>query len=643
MPKLVGATSTSGYFQPHPKLYNALEDDPILDRSAKLFLPEQVYKEFYPHLHALCDLVIDPKTYALVANAEHDLPYIKGTGFSSFGHPIPDALVTSPGWKELQNIGIRNGIVATGYDSSLGASARVAQFLKLHQWGPSSAVVTCPSAMQDGATSVLLRELQRIAPGSRAYDDKEENRSIKRKVFTRAVERLLSLDPEVAWTSGQWMTERPGGSDVAGTETVATYEGDNGETDIDGNPLGPWCIDGFKWFSSATDCGCVLLLAQTEKGLGCFFAPTRKLDPAGDVAMNGIRIQRLKNKLGTKALPTAEVEVKGMRAWLVGTEGRGVANIATLLNVTRLYNAGSSTGFWGRGLAIARSFGRQRVMPSLALKGLPDKLRTLPRYTKTIAGITLGYRADTLLAVFVAALVGKSENPDSPTASIIPTDHNQVAALVRLITPVSKARTAKNGIAGLQECMESLGGVGFMENQENPEMNIARLFRDANVLSIWEGTTDVLATDTVKVVKGKTGAQSIDAVDKWLKATLGANSTDPYGAKSNVDLGPEKAAILKAWSVFVYNASARDKEELLAYGREVVAEIGDVLCATLLVADAESDNDLTAIECARRFVRTRGTFGFDGKEQSDWKSVSRWDDKISFEREPPAPKPRAKL
>jgi alkylation response protein AidB-like acyl-CoA dehydrogenase len=121
---------------------------------------------------------------------------------------------------------------------------------------------------------------------------------------------------------------------------VAVPAPDVAATDIDGNPLGPWQVDGFKWFSSATDCGCVVLLAKTDKGgLSCFFAPTRKVVD-GKVEMNGIRIQRLKNKLGTKALPTAEVEVKGLRAWLIGEEGRGIPVIATLLNVTRFYNAG---------------------------------------------------------------------------------------------------------------------------------------------------------------------------------------------------------------------------------------------------------------------------------------------------------------
>lgn len=282
-------------------------------------------------------------------------------------------------------------------------------------------------------------------------------------------------------------------------------------------------------------------------------------------------------------------------------------------------------------------------MPSLAIKGFPDKLRTLPRYSKTMAGVTLAYRADTLFAVFVAGLVGKSENPDAPAAPIFPTDHNQVAAFVPHITPVSKARTAKNGIAGLQECMESLGGVGFVENQANPEMNIARLFRDANVLSIWESTTDVLATDTVKAIKGRLGGQSVEAVEAWLKSTLGTGSTDAYGAISNIDFTEEREAIVKAWNMFVQNTQSRSKDELLAYGREVVAEIGDIICAALLMADAKSDSDLTAIECARRFGRTCGTFVFDGKDSPDWKSVSEWDGKIAFEREAPAPKPRAKL
>jgi alkylation response protein AidB-like acyl-CoA dehydrogenase len=240
--------------------------------------------------------------------------------------------------------------VATGYevDAHGGADCRVIQMLKLHMWCASSAYVACPSAMQDGAVAVLQRELARLSSTPyAAYSSGDYIAADSRKVFARALERLTSRDPTIAWTSGQWMTERAGGSDVRGTETVATWAGaSNGAvdgTDIDGNSLGPWLIDGFKWFSSATDCGMTVLLAQTAKGVACFFAPTRKLvrgQDGGQVeVMNGIRIQRLKNKLGTRALPTAELELNGMRAWLVGEEGEGVKVISTMLTVTRVYNA----------------------------------------------------------------------------------------------------------------------------------------------------------------------------------------------------------------------------------------------------------------------------------------------------------------
>lgn len=344
------ASGRTGFFQAQPDIPNVYAEDAVLARATTLFLPPVVAGKTASVMTAFADEITTPAVYDAMRNAEHDLPYLSGSGYSSFGHPEGQALVTSAGWRALQDLGIRSAIVATGYDTALGASARVVQYIKLHLWTGSACVVSCPSAMQDGAVNVLLREVARGK--SHAYESSDEHIE-QAEVFERALGHLLSLDPRDAWTSGQWMTERPGGSDVSGTETRATYApaGDAGElygqplarteTDIDGLPLGPWVVDGFKWFSSATDCGCVLLLAKTPKGgLSCFFAPTRKL-VKGQQVMNGISIQRLKNKMGTKALPTAEVEVKAMRAWLVGDEGRGVPVISSLLNVTRLYNAGT--------------------------------------------------------------------------------------------------------------------------------------------------------------------------------------------------------------------------------------------------------------------------------------------------------------
>lgn len=220
-------------------------------------------------------------------------------------------------------------IVAMAYDDKYGEYSRVVQFIKYHLWSASSAYVICPSAMQDGAAAVLKDQLAKETYDTQARD-----------VLQDAFARLTTRDPAIGWTSGQWMTERAGGSNVSGTETIATFIGPTEARSADGLLLGPWRIDGFKWFSSATDCSMAILLAKTSKGLSCFFAPTRRLPKHGREETNGILIQRLKSKMGTRALPTAELELEGMRAYLLGEEGKGVKVISSMLNITRVHNAG---------------------------------------------------------------------------------------------------------------------------------------------------------------------------------------------------------------------------------------------------------------------------------------------------------------
>lgn len=611
----VPSTGTTGFFQVQPELQNGFLEDAALTRAAQLFLSHELREQLSPDLARFGDDVKSPKVMSWVANAEHDLPYISGSGFKSFGSLNPDPLVTSHGWKQLQAMGIREGIVANGYEHKLQAYARVHQMLKLYLWNPSSATVTCPSAMQDGAVAVLLRELvKKDVPGYNA-----EELALRKKVFESTLVRLMSRDPEFAWTSGQWMTERPGGSDVAGTETVAKYVGLN-HPGVDGNghPLGPWQVDGFKWFSSATDSGCVILLAKTDDTgrLSCFWAPTRWYEDGAE-RMNGIRIQRLKNKLGTKSLPTAEVELKGMRAWLIGEEGRGVVQIATVLNITRLYNAVSAMGSLGRGLCVARAFARVRKFPSR--KPPHNVLRTLPLFVKTISGVTLTHRADTLFTAFVAALVGAGDHPGAPAAPLVPKNAAQVQALIRVLTPVLKASSAKHCIAGLQECMESLGGVGYMENVETPEINMASLFRNANVLAIWEGTTDVLSTDTVKVLHGRSGAATVAALDAWLRASLPG--------------GRESEEVLTAWARLTQLAQRERKAEAIARARHVLFTLADIVGATLLLADAARDGNALALAIAQRFVRRSPTFPGLQPEEDDWENECKLDAAIAFEGE----------
>jgi alkylation response protein AidB-like acyl-CoA dehydrogenase len=127
---------------------------------------------------------------------------------------------------------------------------------------------------------------------------------------------------------------------VSTTETIATYEPGvrTNAKATNGNDLRPQTVSGFKWFSSATDANMSVFLARTSKGISTFLAPMRRTLPEKDVMgydteLNGVYIRRLKNKLGTRALPTAELELRGIRAWLIGEEGRGTKEVAAVLHI----------------------------------------------------------------------------------------------------------------------------------------------------------------------------------------------------------------------------------------------------------------------------------------------------------------------
>ena len=198
-------------------------------------------------------------------------------------------------WKRAQVIAAEHGLVAAGYDRNLGAHARIHQHVLNYLVQASLDVYNCPLAMTDGAAATLL------AAGNEALID-------------RALPRLLSRDPAVMWTSGQWMTERTGGSDVGQTETVARQDGDR------------WRLHGTKWFTSATTADMALTLARPEgnppggRGLAMFYLELR--DAKG--RLQGLQINRLKDKLGTRKVPTAELTLDGVAAIPVAGLENGV-------------------------------------------------------------------------------------------------------------------------------------------------------------------------------------------------------------------------------------------------------------------------------------------------------------------------------
>ena len=189
-----------------------------------------------------------------------------------------------------------------------------------------------------------------------------------------------------------------------------------------------------------------------------------------DGRLRQIRIDRLKDKLGTRALPTAELALEGTPAYLIGGEGGGVKKIATVLNITRLYNACCAVGFMRRGLALARDYATRR-------HAFGRPLCNQPLHVETLAKLEVDFEASFHLAFFAAQLLGKQEMGTATT---------QEREILRLLTPLAKLFTAKKAVAVVSEVLECFGGAGYVEDTGLP-----MLLRDSQVLTIWEGTTNV--------------------------------------------------------------------------------------------------------------------------------------------------------
>ena len=470
------------------------------------------------------------------------------------------------------------------------------QTLKMHLFAPTSGTTNFHLILSDGIATLLLTHLHNLKLDAAT-----------RILFQHAYNRLTSPKPEEHWTSGLWMTERAGGSDLTFTETTAIYEplgpDVDDKVDADGFPLGPWVLNGSKWFSTSTEGGMAVVVARTAHGLSAFYVPMRRrsvsVNGGAAVELNGVRIRRLKKKMGTKGLPTGELELNGMRGWLIGKEGKGINEIGFVLNITRVHLAMTCVGMAGRGMAVSRAFARVRKVA----RG--TRLSGVPLHMKTLAKAHIKYRAHLALALFVAALLAKTEQIASQTSQtsqtqtslplldLVPKDPLAAACLLRLLGSVAKATAATDCTDICQTAMESLGGVGYLENDET-EFNVARLFRDCSAVLIGEGTTDVIATDVIKILKHQSmGPHVVQAYSNWIKSSLPKKDSMTSGA----------AIISQQWSEIQNAISSKTMEQLTRNARDIMQRIGQLTSGVLLLADAARDDDVVAMEVARRWIQ----------------------------------------
>jgi acyl-CoA dehydrogenase len=340
---------------------------------------------------------------------------------------------------------------------------------------------------------------------------------------------------------------------------------------------GAWRLYGKKWFTSAATSQMTLTLARPEgggpggSGLALFYLETR--DASG--ALNGIRIDRLKDKLGTRKVPTAELTLDGALAEPVAGTANGTRNIEPMLATTRAWNSVCASAFMRHGLLLAQDYATRRHA-----FGAP--LAEQPLHRETLAILDAESAAGFLLTFELIELLGRSEAGELD---------DQGRALLRLLTPLAKAVTGKQVVAVVSEVVEAFGGAGYIE-----DTGIPTLLRDAQVLPIWEGTTNVLSLDLLLRADVQAGTEALRERFKLI-----GQATDESDLKSAFSTAESRfREVLAAF------AAAKAPIEREAGARQFVLGLGKAFAGALLVEHAaqlpDSADRAAAVAACLRFA-----------------------------------------
>jgi putative acyl-CoA dehydrogenase len=393
--------------------------------------------------------------------------------FDRYGNRV-DQVEFHPAWHTIIAVATDEGLhTAPWADPRPGAHvARAAGALMMNQ---VEAGVQCPVTMTYGVVPTLRRQPELAAEWlprlySRRYDARD-----------------LPAAQKTGVLMGMGMTEKQGGSDLRSNSTTAEA------IDSGGGPGRAYTLVGHKWFFSAPQIDAHLVLARAPGGLSCFFLP-RWLP---DGRKNAIHIQRLKDKLGNRSNASSEVEFHRAVGWLIGEEGRGVPNIIEMGTYTRLDCALGSTGLMRQALAQALHHAHHRAAFGRALVDQPIMANVL-------GDLALEVAAATVLTMRLARAFDRQEDETE-------------AAFRRLLTPAVKYWVCKRGPTVGAECMEVLGGNGYVEDSVMP-----RLYREMPLNSIWEGSGNVMCLDVLRALQ-KT-PRALEALTAELR---GGRAKDP--------------------------------------------------------------------------------------------------------------------
>jgi putative acyl-CoA dehydrogenase len=365
-----------------------------------------------------------------------------------YGHRI-DEVEFHPSWHRLMEVAVGEGLAAAPWADSR-AGAHVARAAGFYTWSQVEGGHGCPISM----TCAVIPALRLQPDLAASYEP-----LLTSRVYDPGLRTPTS---KLGLLAGMGMTEKQGGSDVRANTTTATPAGD-----------GTFLLRGHKWFTSAPMCDLFLVLAQAPQGLSCFLVP--RVLPDG--TRNTFRIQRLKDKLGNRSNASSEPEFDDTVAWLVGEEGRGVRTIIEMVSMTRLDCVIGSAALMRQALA-------QAVHHATHRSAFGGRLLDKPLMQNVLADLALESEASTTVMMRLAGAVDRAQAGDT-----------QEQAFKRLAVAVGKYWVTKRAPVFAGEALECLGGNGYVE-----ESGMPRLYREAPLNSVWEGSGNVNALDVLRAM-----------------------------------------------------------------------------------------------------------------------------------------------
>ncbi len=461
-----------------------------------------------------------------------------------FGHRI-DEVEFDPAWHELMRLHVSNGTHALPWREPVPGAhvARAAAFMCV---AAADAGTGCPISMTYSAIPALRKQPEIAAQWERRLTSLEYD------------PRMIPAEQKSGALCGMTMTEKQGGSDVRANTTAAVP--------LNGGGAGAeYEITGHKWFCSAPMCDAFLVLAQTERRLSCFLMP--RFLPDGE--RNRFHLQRLKDKLGNHSNASAEVEFRAAWAQMVGEEGRGVATIIEMVSHTRLDCVLGSTSGMRRGL-------EQAIWHTSHRSAFGKPLVEQPLMRNVLADLAIESEAATISALWLARQFDQVAQSDSPSLGEGTDPEYGAEGLKRLATPVLKYWVCKRAPSHAVECLECLGGNGFVE-----ESGLPRLFRESPLQSIWEGSGNVQALDVLRAMVKSPGA--VEALFAEIEAGSGADDRlDAFATATRGELADLEGIETRARRVVERMALSLQGSLLVRFGDQAVA---DAFCATRLAGD----------------------------------------------------------